>query len=94
MNLPRAVLPRLPREVEGIERNAVTAPAGPRIEAHESEGLRRRGVEHFPDVDAHAVEDHLELVHERDVDGAEDVLDQLAASAARAYETRTVFEIT
>src|SRR5262249_36767787 len=72
-----AELPSLPRQVEGIERDAVAAPARARIEAHEAERLGRGGVEDLPDVDAHAVEDHLELVRERDVDRPEDVLDEL-----------------
>ena len=50
---------------------------GPGIERHEAERLGLRGLDHLPDVDAHPVEDHLELVHERDVDRAEDVLEQL-----------------
>src|SRR6185312_1995740 len=34
-----AVLARLPRQVEGVEGNAVPAPAGAGVEANEAEGL-------------------------------------------------------
>jgi len=47
------------------------------IERHEPERLRGGGADHFPDVDAHAVEDHLELVDQRDVHRAKDVLQEL-----------------
>ena len=50
---------------------------GPGIEAHEAERLRRGGVDHLPDVDPHPVAQHRELVDQRDVDRAEDVLEQL-----------------
>ena len=50
---------------------------GPGLEAHEAERLGRGGVDDLPDVDAHAVGEHRELVDERDVDRAEDVLQQL-----------------
>ncbi len=39
-----AVLARLPRQVEWVERDAVPAPPGPGVEAHEAEGLRARGI--------------------------------------------------
>ena len=82
-----AVLARLPRQVERVERNAVTAEPGAGVEAHEPEGLGLGGVEHVPHVDAHAVVDDLELVHERDVHGAEDVLGELGrfGGARRAH---------
>ena len=50
---------------------------GPGLEAHEAERLRRRGVDDLPDVDLHPVAELRELVDERDVDRAEDVLEQL-----------------
>ena len=49
---------------------------GPRLERHESERLRRGGVDDLPDVDIHPVAELSELVDERDVDGAEDVLEE------------------
>ena len=50
---------------------------GPGLEAHEAERLRRGGVDDLPDVDPHPVAELRELVDERDVDRAEDVLEQL-----------------
>ncbi len=54
-------------------------PAEPRpgVERHEAERLGACRLDHLPDVDAHGVEDHLELVDQGDVDGAEDVLGEL-----------------
>ena len=75
---PHAVLGRLPRQVEGVERDAVAAEAGARVERRESERLGLGRLDHFPDVDPHPVEGDLELVDERDVDRPEDVLEQLA----------------
>ena len=71
------VLARLPGQVERVDRQAVAAHAGPGLEAHEAVGLGRGGVDDLPDVDAHAVGEHRHLVDERDVDRAEDVLEQL-----------------
>src|SRR5690606_25253699 len=67
----------LPCEIEGIDGNAVTAESGARIEGHETEGLRSRGLDDLPDVDAHGAIDDLQFVDEGDVDAAEDVLEQL-----------------
>ena len=71
------VLPRLPRQVEGIDRDAVPAEAWARLEAHEAERLRLRRLDDLPDVEIHPFAELRELVHERDVDRAEDVLEQL-----------------
>src|SRR5215469_15038112 len=72
-----AELARLPAEVEGIDRDAVPTEAGAGAEAHVAEGLRRGGVDDLPDVDSHPVAEHRELIDERDVDRAEDVLEEL-----------------
>src|SRR4029077_1049659 len=45
----------LPGEIVGIERNAVSADSRARREFHETERLRRRSFDHFPDVDAELV---------------------------------------
>ena len=80
-----AVLARLPGEIERIDRNAVPAEPGPRIERHEAERLGLGCVDHLPDIDAHrGVKIDLELVDERDIDGAEDVLGQLHRLRRRA----------
>ena len=71
------VLARLPREVERVDRDAVAAEAGARIEAHEPERLGVCRVDDLPDVDSHPIAQLGELVDERDVDRAEDVLEQL-----------------
>ena len=49
----------------------------PRIERHEAEWFGFRRLDDFPHIDAHRVVDDLELIHERDIDGAEDVLGDL-----------------
>ena len=50
---------------------------GPGLEGHEAERLRRGRVDDLPDVDVHPVAELRELVDERDVHRAEDVLEQL-----------------
>ena len=67
----------LPGQVERIDGEAVAAHARARIEAHEAERLGRRGVDDLVDVDVHPVGQARQLVDERDVDRAEDVLQQL-----------------
>ena len=66
-----------PREVERVHGQAVAAHARSGLEAHEAEGLGRGGVDHLPDVDLHAVGEDRQFVDQRDVDRAEDVLEQL-----------------
>ena len=70
-------LARAPRQVVRIDRDAVPADAGPGRELHEPERLGRRGVDDLPDVEAHPLAQQRELVDERDVDVAEDVLEEL-----------------
>ena len=72
-----AELARLPREVEGVDRDAVAAEPGAGLEGHEAERLRRRCLDDLPHVDVHPVAELCELVDERDVDRAEDVLEEL-----------------
>ena len=67
----------LPRQIERIDGDAMPAQAGARIERHEAEWLGGRGVDHFPDVDAHAVAHQGDLIGEADVDHAECILEQL-----------------
>src|SRR5260370_17246234 len=71
------IFPRFPRQIEGIDRNAVSTKTGSRIERHVAKGLRLGRLDHFPDIDAHGVIDELELVHESDIDGPEHVLGDL-----------------
>src|SRR5215203_3822231 len=49
------LLARLVSEVEGVDGEAVAAHAGPRVEAHEPEGLAGSSVDHLPDVDPQPV---------------------------------------
>ena len=49
-------------EVGRVQRDAVAADAGTRIEGHEPERLRRGGVDDLPHVDAHLVAEHGHLV--------------------------------
>src|SRR5439155_26194763 len=71
------LFPRLPREVERIYRHAVAAEAGTGIKGRETVRLGRAGLDHLPNVDVEGVADDLELVDERDVHAAEDVLEEL-----------------
>ena len=50
---------------------------GPGPEGHEPERLGRRRVDDLPDVEAHPLAQQGQLVHEGDVDVAEDVLEEL-----------------
>ena len=70
-------LARAPGEVVRVDRDAVPADARARPEGHEAERLGRRGVDDLPDVEAHPLAQQRELVDERDVHVAEDVLEQL-----------------
>ena len=67
----------LPGEIVRIERDAVSADARPRRELHEAEGLRCRGLDYFPYVDAKLVADDRHLIDESDVHRSEGVLQQL-----------------
>src|SRR5678815_1723408 len=71
------VLPRLPRQIEGIDWDAVTAKTRSRVERHETERLSACGLDDFPDVDIHPVRHQRDFVDQTDVDRAERVLEQL-----------------
>ena len=66
-----------PRQVVRVDRDAVPAYPGTGREAHEPERLRGRRVDDLPDVEVHPLAQQGELVDERDVDVAEDVLKEL-----------------
>ena len=70
-------LARAPGQVERIDGQAVAAHPRTGLEAHEPVGLGRGGVDDLPDVDPHPLGEDRQLVDERDVDRAEDVLQQL-----------------
>ena len=50
---------------------------GPGIERHEAKRFSGRRVDHFPDIDTHAVAHDGDLVHQADIDHAEGVFEQL-----------------
>ncbi len=70
-------LPRLPREIKRINRDAMTAEAGAGIKRHEAERLGARGGDDFPNVNVHRGINALEFVDERDVDAAKYIFQQL-----------------
>ena len=78
----------LPGEIEGVDGDAVAAEAGAGIEGLEAEGLGFGRVDDFVDVDAHAHAELLELVDQRDVDAAVDVLKQLGHLGDRGAADR------
>ena len=53
----------------------MAAHSGPWVEGHEAERLRRSRVDGLPRIDVESLEDEGDLVHERDVHGTEQVLD-------------------
>ena len=67
----------LPGKIKGIDWNAVAAEAGAGVKGLEAKGLGFGGFDDFVDVNAHAHAKLLELVDERDIDAAIDVLKQL-----------------
>ena len=74
---PAEVLLYPPRQVRRVHRQAVAADARTRCETHETERLGGCGIDHPPHVDTELASEHRHLVHERDVDVAERVLEQL-----------------
>ena len=74
----RAVVERLhlPREVQRINRDAVTAEAGAGRELHETERFAGGRVNHLPHVHAEALAHDRQFVDHADVDHAEGVLQQ------------------
>ena len=73
----QVVLARFPGQIERVDRDAVPAQARAGIERHVAERFGLGGLDHLPDIHSHGLVDDLQLVHEGDVDGAEDVLGQL-----------------
>ena len=72
-----AVQAHPPREVRGIHADAVPTDPRSRIERHEAEGLGRGGLDDLARAHAELPAHQGELVGERDVDVAEDVLVEL-----------------
>ena len=63
-NQPRLVagLLRFPGEIDGVDRNAVTAQPGAGIKRHEAEGLAGGSLDDFPDINAHVIAHQRHLV--------------------------------
>jgi hypothetical protein len=72
-----AVDPRLPGQVQGVDRDAVPTQPGPRVERHEAERLAAGGVDDLPHVEPERPAHQRQLVDEADVDRPEGVLQQL-----------------
>src|SRR5438093_12411557 len=73
------MLPRLPREIVRVERDAMTADARYGIKRHEAERLGRGGANHFPGVDVQRITKPRHFVRHADVDGAKSVLEQFGS---------------
>src|SRR5581483_1647844 len=67
----------LPGEVERINWDAVSAQARSGVEGVKTERLGGCGLDDFPDVQPHAQAEHLQFVHQGDVDAAINILQQL-----------------
>src|SRR5437667_9635495 len=70
-------LTRFTREIKRIDRNAMPAKPGAGIKRHESERFCLGSVNDLPNIDSHRVVHDLQLINERDVHAAKDVLEQL-----------------
>src|SRR6185437_4409453 len=70
-------LPRLPGKIERIDGDAVAAKARPGIKRMESERLAFGGLNDLEDVEAHPDAELLELIDQRNVHAAVDILKQL-----------------
>ena len=67
----------LPGQIVRIDRNAVSAQPGTRIERGEPKGLGGGGVDYFVDVDSQKVTHQRELVHHADIHAAESIFEKL-----------------
>ena len=73
----QSVFASLPSQVEGIDRDTVPAQSRPWVVRSETERLGRRSINHFKDVDTHAISNDLHFVDQTDIDRAMNVLQQL-----------------
>ncbi len=67
----------LPRKIEGIDGDAMAAESRAGVESLVAEGLGFGGVDHFKDVDAHAVAELFEFVDQGDIDATVNILQEL-----------------
>ena len=83
----KSVLPRFPRKIMRVERDAVTADSRSRIKRHKAERFCRRRADNFPGVNAKALQT-LAISFAIPILMARKVFSQsLQASATRADET-------
>ena len=64
---------RFPREVKGVYWNTVTTEAWSRIKWHEAKWLGGSCVDYFPDINSHCPINNFKFIHERNIDGAENI---------------------
>src|SRR4030095_10300393 len=72
------VHPRFPGQVMRVERNAVTANSGTRVESHEPEWLGSSGLNDLPGIYSEGVAELRHFVDQPYVDRSEGVLEQFA----------------
>src|ERR1700686_5508291 len=66
-----------PRKVKWIDWNAMASESRSRIERMESKGLCGGSLDYFPNINTHSQAKQLEFIHQRDVDAAINVFEQL-----------------
>src|ERR1700722_5711682 len=86
-----AKLFRAPGEIEGINWDAMAAESWTGIKRHEPKWLGARRGDDFPYIYIHRAVDGLEFVHERDVDGAENIFEQLGGLGSATIGNRNNF---
>src|SRR6478672_7282162 len=90
------MLPRLPRQVMRVKRDAMTADARAGIEGHETEWFRRRRTDDFPCIDAQSIANLRHFIGHADIDRAEGVLPKLAGfgNAGGGYSMHFVNDLS
>src|SRR6516164_1025622 len=70
---------RLPCQIEGIDRDAVSTHSRPGIEGHKTKRFRLGCFNNLPNVNPHRAVDELQLIDKGDVHAAKDVFQQLGS---------------
>ena len=70
------IFPGLGGQVERVDRNTVSAKAGPWIKGHIAEGFGACRINDLPDIDSHPVTEYFQLIDQGDIDASEDVFKQ------------------
>src|ERR1700679_2619113 len=68
------VLLSLPAQIKRVDWDAVSTQPRPRIERVKAKRLRRRSIDHLPDIHAHAQRKQLQLIYQSDIHAAVDIL--------------------